>query len=87
MILPKRFTLKVGAKDIENGIREDPRNCPIAIAVRKKFKIFDEDDVSVAWSVRIKDTRYSLTNRANIFVGMFDTGKKVKPTSFTFTQV
>lgn len=87
MNLPKRFTLEVSKKDIENGIRKDCNNCPIANALRKKFKIFNQDDVYVALSIRIDDTRYNLTDRAKIFISMFDAGKKVKPTSFTFTQV
>lgn len=87
MILPKRFTIEVSKKDIENGIREDPHNCPIANAVRKKFNIRIKHDVCVDWSVRIKDIHYKNTGRTMIFINKFDAGKKVKPTKFTFTQV
>jgi hypothetical protein len=78
--------IEVTQEDIDAGKREDCRNCPIALAVKRACPNWL--NIAVSWQVEA-DTingdpiEIQLPQEAEDFVGMFDDGMKVQP--FTFT--
>lgn len=75
--------IKVTKQDIEDGIRSNSDACPVALAVRRAFKLQLHDDVCVTGHrIHIKNTLYFGPRWLNNFVGTFDCGGKVKPVSF-----
>lgn len=79
--------IHVTSKDIENGTIGHSGACPIALAARRAGL----DTVSVDHSlVDLSSSRdgckeYKMPLKAQKFVDDFDSGKKVKPFSFTLT--
>ena len=78
----KKYVIKVTAKDIESGKREQSGFCPVALALRRTFR------EARVW----KDELWLGSNRsiptpraAASFIERFDDGKKVKPMSFVVT--
>ena len=83
--------IKVTQTDIENGIQNDPRYCPIAKAIQRTW--------SRDWTVSVWDTTVCIKRRrrrisrvaklspaARRFMMRFDDGEEVKPfeTQLTF---
>lgn len=79
------ITINVTQKHINNGISGDDTSCPIALSLKTKQKksVF----VSNGDIIRIRNRDYIGINpkevrRISRFIGRFDNGYKVKPTTF-----
>jgi len=76
--------IRVSAKDIKNGERDNCSNCPVALAVRRVFDADETIEVD-GEEILIMSSPYcdiSLPPIVRKFVSDFDAGMKVKP--FTF---
>ncbi len=80
----KLLKIKVTAKDIENGKRNDGARCPIARAARRVLKkVASVDGTVIEFKYDGNDyTDSILPKAASNFIARFDDKKKVKP--FTF---
>ncbi len=83
--LPKKFRLYVSKKDIKNGERGEATSCPIALALKRKFKT---ENVSVGGSddITINNILFTDGQRVSEFVRDFDNGADVSPTRLTLTR-
>lgn len=80
------FVISVIQDDIENGIKCNSGECPIALAVRRRF-ITADISVSLV-KLRINDTTYRLPQEAMRFINKFDlTNNTVKPFQFTINEI
>lgn len=74
----------VSKKDIEFGVPADHCNCPVALALKRRFK----GDVAVGThSVRIGKTKYGFSDLLLQFIFDFDTDEPVGPGHFTIRKV
>lgn len=76
-----KHIVKVTKADIENGVREESRYCPVALALRRTFKTR-----SISAGPGILDIREQCVwtpERVSCFIRDFDKSKPVK--SFQFT--
>lgn len=85
MNLPLKIS--VTERHIENGEKDSCFNCPIALAAREVFPAHSLPEVTLnfLW-IKLEDRTeryFTLPEEAKEFVIGFDTGKEVKP--FTFT--
>lgn len=65
--------INVSQKDIANGYVGDPQYCPIARAVRRKFKVTKEKGVSVQRDcMRVNGVVYELPESAKNFILNYD---------------
>lgn len=72
--------ISVTRKDIEKGIKENSKQCAIALAVRRASR---SKNVSVGIiAIYINKKHYSLPDEAYDFMCAFDKGKLVKPLTF-----
>lgn len=82
MTATKEICIKVTQEDIDNGIPESSRSCPIALAVKRQFP--DWDYVNVASYIEAFATngmrRFSLPDEAVNFIAAFDEG----PVSYSY---
>lgn len=72
--------VKVTKQDIENGLRCDVHNCPIAQALNRQSKA---SDIWV-WSrtAVVDDVKYHLPSKAQEFIQFFDMGYVLEPFQF-----
>lgn len=70
----------VTAKDIENGVREEPSKCPIALAASRQL------GTAVMWARiledRTKDRFARVPDRVRDWITRFDRGDRVQPIRF-----
>ncbi len=78
----KKFRLYVGKKDIQNGIRYEEASCPIALALKRKFKT-DNVEVYGPSEIIIDNVYYYDDDAVGKFISNFDRRLTVKPTKFT----
>jgi hypothetical protein len=78
----------VTKKDIELGVPRSIEECPISLAIKRRFKgsvaVSTYSHVAYVHN-NMKYRRFTLPNKATIFVNAFDGGKSVKPFRFTLT--
>lgn len=79
-----KYKICVTNKDIDRGAPKSVWQCPIAIALKRKFAKFTPSVSEVEFSLWFKGDQefYSLPRKAEKFIQDFDNGKKVKPFSF-----
>lgn len=70
--------VKVMRKHIQKGKKESPSSCPIALALREKFKLPKDVVVVDNDYVNLNSVRYRL-RRGSRFINRFDSGKPVQP--------
>jgi hypothetical protein len=78
----KTYKIEVKERDIKRGKVMEPCLCPVALALKRKFK----KHVTVGYiftSVLGLTSGTELPERAKTFIAKFDNGKPVKPFSFT----
>lgn len=80
--------VKVMRKHIQKGKKESTNSCPIALALREKFKLpkdnvsVDEFGVTLYFDKNNKyegDSAYYEMRRGSRFINRFDNGKPVRP--------
>jgi len=89
--LPKRIKVSVTADDITNGVKDNCKLCPIALAV---VRLLPQSDAIVSYhSCAIRSgqpvppwVKYKLSQSAKHFVRRFDNGLSVKPATFIFER-
>jgi len=75
--------IEVTQKDIDNGIRCDIGNCPIALAMTRRFN----KRVTIGQSYTLcNDKVVSLPFDARTFILEFDDGKIVQPFTFNIRE-
>lgn len=74
--------IQVKQKHIKNGIKSDPCNCPVALAIKERLSTEDVivDDLGIGIGLYLETFRS--TKKLESFIKNFDNGKKVKPFSF-----
>jgi hypothetical protein len=77
MKLPKKFSLYVGSRDIKNGVRRKADDCPVVLALKRKFpkKLCRVDGFSnpnIRYYVTIGHSLYSICNLGNNFIKAID---------------
>ena len=77
----KSITFRVTRKDITNGVRKHPSNCPAALALKRARpnKEVHVDELAVV----IGDLRYCMCQKLRAFVFRFDNRKRVQPGVYT----
>ena len=86
----KTKLIKVTKTNIKNGLTGDCHNCPVALAVRREFRLKEHQvDVSgglinfcVKKSVGYEYQDFEHPKEVAEFIDKFDSGEKVKPFSF-----
>lgn len=74
--------IKVTQDDIDTGERGISSHCPVALAVRRAFKLQLHDDISVTGcKVYVKGVSYFGPRSLGRFVCNFDLDRNVKPFS------
>lgn len=91
------LTVNVTSDDIKNGVRKDPRCCPIARAVNRTLDIEDgvevyefyiqTDDYTITGYGDIHREIYALPKNAVEFICDFDSSKPVEPFEFTAQRI
>lgn len=77
--------ITVTESHIKRGNIAESKSCPIALAFHsKKYTNVDVDGDTVVFTNRSgREIDFALPNKAKKFIDRFDSGKKVKPFSFT----
>ena len=75
--------IKVPQECIDNGIKNDPNYCPIALAIRNVVGKDLSIDVSID-EIRIEDRTYPISFAD--FITSFDKGLNVEPFEFELDQ-
>lgn len=82
--------IKVTQEDIDGGITDDMRLCPIALAVRRITKEdlveVDENTIYIETIIGRSPKLYKTSKTAKKFIQDFDAGEKVKPFSFKLSK-
>lgn len=86
----KTLRLDVGTRQIKMGKRGDPAGCPIACALKETLAKAGStiesvwvDGQTIKATVTTTTTHtFKTPKRAVDFIGAFDDGKRVKPTTF-----
>lgn len=85
----RKVKLKITDSNIKNGIPADPANCPIANAIKSKFKglayvsvLADRAIISLKGNKNASTYSSHLSKEASQFVKNFDRGVKVRPFKF-----
>lgn len=83
----KLLKIKVLKKDIKEGKPHDPHKCAIALAARRVLKNVDFVSNRIYFKFNKKVDFFgkncAMPGKCMVFIGRFDSGKSVKP--FTFT--
>jgi hypothetical protein len=73
-------TINVTQEDIDNGNNADACACPVALALRRSFKV---DDIWVQpYEMSANGHVYMNPSKVRDFINNFDRGMKVKPFKF-----
>lgn len=78
-----KIKVEVTQEDINNGVRQDADNCPIACALKRLVKNPQvEDDIEFD----LNEIRYvaQLTAEASVFISKFDEGDLINVLPFSF---
>ena len=86
--------IKVTKEDIQKAVRCSQTKCPIANAIRRQLKRPPGSVYANAFWVAVYElgapsrplVTWKPTRAAEKFMSDFDTGKKVKPTTFTLRE-
>jgi hypothetical protein len=83
------LTITVTAEDVRQGLREDSRHCPIALAVRKQLcssvpAAVDVDDILTVRHSADHGGTYYLPPEAQDFIHRYDRELELPPMPFTF---
>lgn len=76
--------IKITKAHIRDGVPGDKCNCPIALAI--KDTLLTENVVVGAHDMYINGRAYVVDKKDLAFMGRFDTGKRVRPYSFTLAR-
>lgn len=81
-------TITVTRQDIDLGIRGGCTQCPIALALRRKFQLPETIDVQVyGGHCKIDEQLYQLPPTARVFVKNFDRSRlSVRPFEFLLPE-
>ena len=82
---PREVKIKVTQRDIDRGIVEDCRSCPIALATRRT-RIMPLGDLFVGSTTLDFNGRWMYDSKAARFIDRFDAGLSVRPFTFIATR-
>ena len=82
---PREGKIEVTQRDIDRGIVEDCRSCPIALATRRT-RIMPVHKVSVGAGSLDVEAKWRYPEKVATFIDAFDGGESVKPFSFVVTK-
>lgn len=75
--------ITVTRRDIQRGLMQNQRSCPIALALKKrKIPFLSVFDTEITFMIKDEHKSIALPRRAEKFIEAFDEAKKVKPFSF-----
>ena len=75
-----RIKVSVTQQDIDNGRRQDPFSCPIALSLRRAF---GAEQIRIeSHRIIIGNQEYRPSKRMKTFIHKFDSGKSVEPQTF-----
>lgn len=90
--MSKKITVSVTKNDIKNGKKCCDDSCPIALALKRKFKIQKKNDISVGSLIWLSEETeiggtYTHSQESRLFMYNFDADLKVKPAKFVFSNI
>lgn len=76
--------IRVIKKDIDFGLQSHPGHCPVANAVKRKFKnkLINVYTCGEVRGIFINDKKYKLSNRLKYKIDKFDKNKEMVPFEF-----